>query len=69
VPLLQRGTRRTYQTFMVAEHLRGLLPSARVDLPPKLLLFSRSGFTPGLIEEADAPDVELVTLERVYRGS
>lgn len=52
------------------EHLRGLLPSARVDLPPKLLLFSRSGFTPGLIEEADArPDVELVTLKRVYRGS
>jgi hypothetical protein len=41
-----------------------------VDLPPKLLLFSRSGFTPGLREEADArPDVELVTLERVYRGS
>ncbi|MGH3280807.1 MAG: AAA family ATPase, partial [Trebonia sp.] len=43
------------------EHLRGLLPSARVDRPPKLLLFSRSGFTPGLTEEAVArPDVELV---------
>jgi hypothetical protein len=52
------------------EHLRGLLPSARVDLPPKLLLFSRSGFTSSLVQEADArPDVELVTLERVYRGS
>ncbi len=52
------------------EHLCGLLPSARVDLPPKLLLFSRSGFTPGLIEEADdRPDVELVTLERLYRGA
>ncbi|MBV9448339.1 MAG: ATP-binding protein [Streptosporangiaceae bacterium] len=52
------------------EHLRGLLPSTRVDLPPKLLLFSRSGFTPGLTEEANArPDVELATLERVYRGS
>lgn len=52
------------------EHLRGLLPSSRVDQPPKLLLFSRSGFTSGLLEEANArPDVELVTLERIYRGS
>ena len=52
------------------EHLRGLLPSVRVDQPPKLLLFSRSGFTPSLIEEVDArPDVELVTPERVYQGS
>ncbi|MGH3281218.1 MAG: hypothetical protein ACRDNW_19085 [Trebonia sp.] len=52
------------------EHLRGLLPSARVDRPPKLLLFSRSGFTPGLTDEAiTRPDVELVTLERVYQGS
>lgn len=41
-----------------------------MDTPPKLMLFSRSGFTPGLTEEVGArPDVELVTLERVYRGS
>jgi hypothetical protein len=26
------------------EHLRGLLPSARVEQPPKLLLFGRAGF-------------------------
>jgi AAA+ ATPase superfamily predicted ATPase len=52
------------------EHLRGLLPSSRVEQPPKLLLFSRTGFTSGLSEEATGrPDVELVGLERVYRGS
>jgi AAA+ ATPase superfamily predicted ATPase len=51
------------------EHLRGLLPSARVGQPPKLLLFSRSGFTLDLTEEAAArPDVELISLERLYRG-
>jgi uncharacterized protein len=52
------------------EHLRGLLPSARVAQPPKLLLFSRTGFTSDLTEEAAArPDVELVSLARVYEGS
>jgi hypothetical protein len=52
------------------EHLRGLLPSGRVDQPPRLLLFSRPGFTSGLAEEAAArPDVELIDLARVYRGS
>jgi hypothetical protein len=30
------------------EHLRGLLPSARVGALPKLLLFARSGFTDDL---------------------
>jgi hypothetical protein len=52
------------------EHLRGLLPSDRVGQPPKLLLFSRTGFTPDLAEASVArPDVELVSLDRVYRGT
>ena len=52
------------------EHLRGLLPSARVGQPPKLLLFSRSGFASTLVEEAAGkPDVELIGLERIYRGT
>ena len=52
------------------EHLRGLLPSTRVAQPPKLLLFSRTGFAPDLTEEAmSRPDVELVSLARVYAGS
>lgn len=51
------------------EHLRGMLPSGRVDQPPKLLLFGRNGFTPGLIDEAGGrPDVELIGLDRIYRG-
>jgi AAA+ ATPase superfamily predicted ATPase len=51
------------------EHLRGLLPSARVTQPPKLLLFSRTGFTPELTDEAATrPDVELIGLDRIYRG-
>jgi len=52
------------------EHLRGLLPADRVGQPPKLLLFSRSGFTPGLAGEASPrPDVELITLDRIYQGA
>jgi len=52
------------------EHLRGLLPRPRVGQPPKLLLFSRTGFNPGLTEEATArPDVELVSLDRIYGGA
>jgi AAA+ ATPase superfamily predicted ATPase len=52
------------------EHLRGMLPSGLVQQPPKLLLFSRSGFTPDLANSAAArPDVELVDLDRLYRGS
>ncbi|MEU2597830.1 ATP-binding protein [Streptomyces hirsutus] len=51
------------------EHLRGLLPSARVGALPKLLLFARSGFTGDLRREADRrSDVELVDLHRMYRG-
>jgi hypothetical protein len=52
------------------EHLRGLLPSQRVDQPPKLLLFSRTGFTAGVADEAVArPDVELIGIDRLYSGS
>ncbi len=52
------------------EHLRGLLPSARVAQPPKLLLFSRTGFTTDLAQEAASrPDVELVSLNRIYQGT
>lgn len=52
------------------EHARGLLPSARVERPPKLLLFGRSGFTSELTAEAAVrPDVELISLDRLYRGS
>jgi uncharacterized protein len=52
------------------EHLRGLLPSDRVGQPPRLLLFSRSGFTPDLTAEAaERPDVELVSLDRIHQGS
>jgi hypothetical protein len=51
------------------EHLRGLLPSTRVDVLPRLLLFSRSGFTSGLVEVSRTrPDVELIGLERLYHG-
>ena len=52
------------------EHLRGLLPAQRVDQPPKLLLFSRTGFTDGLAGETAArPDVELISIDRLYHGS
>ena len=52
------------------EHLRGLLPATRVDQPPKLLLFCLSGFSAELTVEAGGrPDVELIDLERLYRGS
>ncbi|GGS46454.1 hypothetical protein GCM10010156_01420 [Planobispora rosea] len=52
------------------EHIRGILDPGKVDGPPKLLLFSRSGFTPelrGLAQGRD--DVELIGLERLYVGS
>jgi uncharacterized protein len=51
------------------DHLRALLPDERVGQPPRLLLFSRSGFAAGLVAEAASrPDVSLVDLERLYRG-
>ncbi|MCG5216783.1 ATP-binding protein [Streptosporangium sp. KLBMP 9127] len=52
------------------EHLRGLLPSAKVGESPRLLLFSRSGFTRDLALLAlKRSDVELVDLARMYTGS
>lgn len=51
------------------EHLRGLLPSARVHGLPKLLLFARSGFTPALTDLATKrTDIELIDLRRLYFG-
>jgi AAA+ ATPase superfamily predicted ATPase len=51
------------------EHLRGLLPTSRVDGLPKLLLFARSGFTAELARLAESrADVELVDLLRLYSG-
>ena len=51
------------------EHLRSLLPDERVGAQPKLLLFSRSGFTDGLRRAASRRgDVELVDLTRIYHG-
>lgn len=52
------------------EHLRGLLPAARVGQLPKLLLFSLTGFTAGLAAEAAVRgDLELVDADRLYHGS
>lgn len=51
------------------EHLRGMLPASRVEQPPKLLLFSRTGFTQDLKDQsASRPDVELISLNRIYQG-
>jgi AAA+ ATPase superfamily predicted ATPase len=52
------------------EHLRALLPSSRIDRQPRLLLFSKTGFTAGLVDEAATrPDVDLIGLHRIYQGS
>lgn len=52
------------------EHLRGLLPSDRVQEAPRLLLFSRTGFTAALRRTAASrSDVELVDLDRLYNGA
>jgi AAA+ ATPase superfamily predicted ATPase len=51
------------------EHLRDLLPDARVIEPPRLLLFGRAGFSTALTAaSAGRSDVELVDLDRMYRG-
>jgi hypothetical protein len=51
------------------EHLRGLLPQARVGALPKILLFGRAGFSARLVEESGKRgDVELVDLHRLYHG-
>ncbi len=52
------------------EHLRGLLPSSRIDHQPRLLLFSTTGFSPDLTDESAArTDVDLIDLGRIYRGT
>jgi uncharacterized protein len=51
-------------------HIRSLLPADALTGQPKLLLFSRQGFTPDLIAEARASaEVELIDLPRLYHGS
>lgn len=51
------------------EHLRGLLPSARIDRQPKLLIFSRMGFSSELTQIAfKRPDVEPIGMDRMYHG-
>jgi hypothetical protein len=50
-------------------HLRELLPTASYQTLPRLLLFSRNGFTPDLRHTAATrSDLELVDLDRLYRG-
>ncbi len=52
------------------QHIRSLLPADALQGQPKLLLFSRAGFTNDLIAEARAnAEVELVDLPRLYHGS
>ena len=51
-------------------YLVAATPAGRVGRPAKLLLFCLSGFSPELVTEAAGrPDVELIDLERLYRGS
>ncbi len=51
------------------EHLRGLLPRERVTTPPRLLLFSRNGFTQELrTTAASRADVRLINLDHLYHG-
>jgi AAA+ ATPase superfamily predicted ATPase len=64
------GTAMDARELRRLEHLRGLLPAARVGQPPKLLLFCLSGFSAELAAEAAGrPDVELIDVGRLYRGS
>jgi uncharacterized protein len=63
-------TPMTVSQLQRLEHLRGLLPSAKVGELPKLLLFARSGFTSDLVHTAARrTDVELVDLGRLYGGA
>ena len=51
-------------------HIRSLLPADAITDEPKLLLFSRRGFTPDLAAEArSSPDVALIDLTCLYHGS
>ena len=52
------------------QHIRSLLPVDAIAGEPKLLLFSRQGFTPELAAEARCrPGVALIDLHRLYHGS
>jgi hypothetical protein len=52
------------------QHVRSLLSVDAIAGEPKLLLFSRQGFTPELAAEARCrPDVALIDLQRLYQGS
>ena len=51
------------------EHLRELIPTRFAPAPVRLLLFSRSGFTVRLRRAAAGrSDLELIDLDRLYRG-
>jgi uncharacterized protein len=51
------------------EHLRELIPPDRFARPPRLLLFSRNGFTDELLRRCRARrDVELIDMVRLYPG-
>lgn len=51
-------------------HVRSLLPGGAQVSQPKLLLFSRQGFTRELVAEArNSTEIELVDLNRLYHGS
>jgi hypothetical protein len=51
-------------------HIRELLPTNKIDEPPRILLFSRSGFTRELLATAEHDaSVQLVDLTRLYQGS
>jgi AAA+ ATPase superfamily predicted ATPase len=51
------------------DHVRELLPADRIQGPPALLLFSRSGFTKEARAVAgDRADVQLIGLDRLYAG-
>lgn len=50
------------------DHIRDLLPESSVVMPPRLLVFSRAGFTADAHRMATSrTDVELVDLDRLYR--
>ncbi|MGH3939794.1 MAG: AAA family ATPase [Pseudonocardiaceae bacterium] len=51
------------------DHLRDLLPGSQIAAPPRLLLYSRAGFTADARRTASGRhDVELIDLDRLYRG-
>lgn len=51
------------------EHIRALLPSARVTSLPKIIIFGSSGFTTDLKSASERrSDIELVDLARMYAG-